>query len=141
MAKGRKPKSSERRAQDGNPGKRPINENEPEPEVLERLPSIPALLKPFPIAKKEWKREGKILLDMGIFTVAEVGNLQMRCFLYAQICAMAERNDAAELTKLKNMIGEYRQLGSLLGLDQPSRARFKTTKPKSKRGFRKKKQK
>ena len=125
-----RPKPSKLKILDGNPGKRQINLFEPEPKKAR--PSMPKWLKEYPVAVKEWKREIKILDDMGIMTVAEEGNLAMRCYLAGQIQDLAKNKDTKELNKIKNLITEYRQIGSLLGLDAPSRTKFKTDKPKHK---------
>ena len=130
----RKPKPTKLKLIDGNPGKRPINMDEPEPK--RRVPFMPKWLKEYPVAVKEWKREVRILDDMGIMTVADEGNLSFRCFLASEVQRLALEgrvNDPnKELTKLKNLVTEYRQLGSLLGLDAPSRTKFKSNNPKRK---------
>jgi P27 family predicted phage terminase small subunit len=46
----------------GNPGRRPLNDREPQPEV--KLPTSPGHLSDE--AKREWRRAGKLLLDMGL---------------------------------------------------------------------------
>jgi P27 family predicted phage terminase small subunit len=46
----------------GNPGRRPLNDREPEPEV--KLPKPPEHLSDE--AKREWRRAGKLLLEMGL---------------------------------------------------------------------------
>lgn len=144
--RGRKPKSTKLKILEGNRGKRPINQNEPIP--TKGKPRMPSWLRAFPVAAKEWKREGKILWDMGILTIAETGLLANRCYLAAQIQEMAteiekegrvaytsrmdslgnEIMDARtnpKCVQLAKAITEYRQYGSLLGLDAPSRTKFK----------------
>ena len=154
MARGRKPKATQLKVIDGNPGKRAINMDEPEPKRC--VPRMPAWLKSFPLAVKEWRREVKILDDMGIMTIAETGALAMRAYLGCQIQELAEDigvegrvvtltqldKDGEVVTtqertnpkcvQLKNLITEYRQCGSLLGLDAPSRTKFKVGNPKKK---------
>lgn len=89
----------------------------------------------------------KILDAMRVMTIADAGTLAMRCYLASQIQEMAidikkegrvvytsrmdslgnEIMDAKTNPKsnqLKNSITEYRQLGSLLGLDPSSRAKL-----------------
>jgi P27 family predicted phage terminase small subunit len=150
---GRRPKPTRLKLLEGNPGGRPINKNEPEPE--RGIPAIPEWLKAFPVAVDEWERESEILDGMGVMTLAEAGTLAMRCYLASQIQEMAleikdegrvaytsrmdslgnEIMDAKANPKciqLKNIITEYRQNGSLLGLDPASRPRL-TVDPKDKK--------
>jgi len=61
---GRKPTPTRLKLLHGNPGKRPLNENEPQP--APRLPSAPAHLSKE--ARKEWRRSGHLLLEMGLIT-------------------------------------------------------------------------
>ena len=117
---------------------------------------MPIWLKTFPVAVKEWKREAKELNDMGIMTTAECGNLSMRVYIACQIQELAvdikDEGRVITLTRLnkegeecstsaranpkciqlKNLVTEYRQLGSILGLDAPSRTKLKADKPKRK---------
>ena len=51
---GRKPQPTALKVLKGNPGRRPLNEDEPKPEVL--LPRPPAHLSP--VARREWRRAG-----------------------------------------------------------------------------------
>lgn len=129
---GNRPRPTRLKLLQGNPSKRPINLFEPEPPQAK--PTMPKWLKAFPVAVKEWRRESRIINEMGILTLAEEGDLAMRCFLAAKIQELAGGKDTKELNKIKNLITEYRQLGGLLGLDPTNRTRLKTEtkKPKSK---------
>lgn len=151
---GNRPKPTKLKIVQGNPGKRPINVNEPEPE--RGIPDMPEWLKPFPVAVKEWERESKILDDMGVLTVAECGTLAMRCYVAEQIQDLAaeiqiegktitltQLNKNGEevantvrtnpkCVQLKNLLTEYRQIGGLLGLDPVNRTRIKTEPKKPK---------
>ena len=131
---GRRPKPTKLKLLQGNLGKRPLNQNEPEPE--RGIPEMPGWLKKFPIAVSEWKRESKELDDMGILTMADSSVLAMRCYLASQIQAEALEleKERGKYAQIKNLITEHRQIGSLLGLDPSSRSKLKTEikKPKSK---------
>ncbi len=61
----------------GNPGKRPLNNNEPQPPRPESAPYAPRHLND--AAKKEWRRLVGILLDMGLYTVVDRAALAMYC--------------------------------------------------------------
>ena len=62
--RGRKPKPTRLKLLEGNPGKRRINGQEPQPPWT--LPSCPAHLSPS--AKAEWKRLAKTLNAVGLLT-------------------------------------------------------------------------
>jgi phage terminase small subunit len=55
--RGRPPKPTALKVLEGNPGKRPLNQNEPKPE--KKAPNCPSWL--LPDAKKEWRRLSKEL--------------------------------------------------------------------------------
>lgn len=61
---GRKPQPTALKLLHGNPGRRPLNESEPKPNAT--LPKPPAHLSP--VAKKEWRRAGKLLRDLGLLS-------------------------------------------------------------------------
>ena len=154
MPQGRNPIPTKLKILQGNPGKRPLNMDEPEPTRC--IPKMPAWLKAFPVAKEEWKREAKILDEMGVLTVADSGALGLRSYLASQsqslaidievegmlidLHVMTRTGDIARVqskpnpkaTQLKNILSEYRQLGSLLGLDPSSRSKLKADNPKTK---------
>ena len=110
---------------------------------------MPAYLKIFPIAVSEWKRETKILDEMGIMTIADSGILGTRCYIAAQIQAISKEIKKKGRTvktlmgvkanplviQLKNYITEYRQIGTLLGLDPSGRSKIKTSGKKEKSAF------
>jgi P27 family predicted phage terminase small subunit len=64
----------------GNPGKRAINKDEPEPTVPSRAPPAPRLLKD--PGKAEWRRMCKILMQMGLLTDADMTVLLAYCKQY-----------------------------------------------------------
>lgn len=137
----------------GNPGKRAINKEEPEPKV--GIPEMPAYLNAFPIAVKEWQRESKILDEMGVLTEADCSALATRCYLASEIQTLAlaiedeghtieihSLNKNGQLietekpnpkcVQLKALLTEHRMLGSLFGLDPSSRTKLKTEPSKKK---------
>jgi len=66
----------------GNPGKRRLPENEPEPEVSVKIPRAPTELNK--IAKKEWRRMAKELHTMGLLTNFDLAAFRGYCVCYAQ---------------------------------------------------------
>jgi P27 family predicted phage terminase small subunit len=72
---GRKPLPTKLKLLSGNPGKRPLNEHEPEPE--RKLPRPPAHLSA--PAKREWRRVGRLLLTLGLVSDLDRGALAAYC--------------------------------------------------------------
>ncbi|MBU1076764.1 MAG: phage terminase small subunit P27 family [Spirochaetes bacterium] len=76
---GRKPKPTYLKLIAGNPGKRPLNENEPKPDKV--IPICPEHL--MGGAKKEWERTTKLLDKIGILTEIDGDALSIYCQLYS----------------------------------------------------------
>jgi phage terminase small subunit len=135
----RKPIPTKLKVLMGNPGKRKSDIQKNEPKLPTEMPQMPEWLTAFPEAVKEWDRESVILFNMGVLTIADAGTFATRCFLSSQIqeAAIALKNTDGEkcYTQIKALITEYRQVGSLLGLDPASRTKLTvnpTDKKKSK---------
>ena len=89
MPAGRPPKPTAIKALAGNPGKRPLNNNEPKPSGI---PSCPTFLDA--AAKKEWKRISKELIEIGILTSVDRSILASYCDAYSRWAqATEELND------------------------------------------------
>jgi P27 family predicted phage terminase small subunit len=78
--RGRKPKPTALKVLEGNPGKRPLNKNEPQPE--KKAPRCPSWLEPE--AKKEWKRMTKTLETIGVLTQVDKAAFAGYCQAYAR---------------------------------------------------------
>jgi P27 family predicted phage terminase small subunit len=78
--RGRKPKPTAAKELAGNPGKRPLNDREPKPAV--KLPTCPAHLSA--AARREWRRMGRQLLDLGVLTTVDRAVLAAYCVAYAR---------------------------------------------------------
>lgn len=78
--RGRKPKPTALKILEGNPGKRPLNENEPKPPKANLR--CPSWLEPE--AKKEWKRLSVSLEAMGVLTEADISAFAGYCQAYAR---------------------------------------------------------
>jgi P27 family predicted phage terminase small subunit len=89
-AKGRRPKPTYLRLVTGNPGRRPINGNEPKPESTVPEPP-PELLDD---ARKEWDRLAVPLSKLGLLTELDRGVLAALCQAYGR-WVVAERGIAA----------------------------------------------
>jgi P27 family predicted phage terminase small subunit len=77
--RGRRPKPTRLKLLTGNPGKRPLNEDEPMPEPA--TPECPAVLSP--VAKQEWDRLIGELGKLRILTVLDRAALATYCGAYA----------------------------------------------------------
>ena len=64
----------------GNPGRRPLNRNEPQPQP--RLPRAPEHLSE--AAKKEWKRAGRFLLQLGLISDIDLAAFAAYCTAYGR---------------------------------------------------------
>ena len=78
--RGRKPKPTALKVLEGNPGHRPLNKKEPMPKG--KLPRCPDWLEDD--AKKEWKRLGKVLAEMGMLTEIDRAAFAGYCQAYAR---------------------------------------------------------
>lgn len=78
--RGRPPKPTAIKELEGNPGKRPLNKNEPKPE--KKAPKCPSWLEPD--AKKEWRRLAKELEVMGLLTQVDMAAFAGYCQAYAR---------------------------------------------------------
>ena len=78
---GRKPVPTVLKKARGNPGKRSLPKNEPQPKIV--CPSPPKGLDD--IAKAEWKRAAKILHDVRVLTDADLAVFRGYCVSYARM--------------------------------------------------------
>ena len=78
--RGRQPKPTGLKILEGNPGKRPLNDKEPQPE--KKAPRCPSWLEPE--AKKEWKRMAKTLEAIGVLTQIDKAAFAGYCQAYAR---------------------------------------------------------
>jgi P27 family predicted phage terminase small subunit len=90
MTPGRAPKATALKIAEGNPGHRPLNEDEPQP-----APAAPAcpdhLTGP---AREEWEQRAPELARLGMLTALDTGALEMCCAAYGEW-----RKALAELAK------------------------------------------
>ncbi len=142
---GRKPKSTQQKKNEGNPGKRPLNENEPQ--YKQELPEAPVWLTAFSLGIENYNTEGKVLNNSRVMTEADWGILAMRSYIYSQLVQLAldvkeegrtisyqkmdslgneilESRHNPKARQIDSLLREYRTMGSLLGLDPSSRSRL-----------------
>ena len=77
---GRKPTPSSLKLLQGNPGRRPLNPEEPTP--LPRLPRPPGHLSEE--ARKEWRRAGRFLLNLGLVSDLDRAAFAAYCTAYGR---------------------------------------------------------
>ena len=78
--RGPAPKPTALKVLQGNPGKRPLNDKEPEYEKSDELLKPPPYLSTH--AKKEWKRIAPMLLNNGLLTNVDISALGAYCQAY-----------------------------------------------------------
>ena len=78
--RGRKPKPAHLKVLEGNPSRRPLNRNEPNPE--RKIPTCPQHL--CPSAKAEWKRLAQQLYVLGVLTPLDRSTLAAYCQAYGR---------------------------------------------------------
>jgi len=94
MAKGRKRIPTKLHILRNNPGKRPINDQEPQPP--EKMPRCPKHLDA--AAKKEWRRAGKILQSIGLMTDLDMAEFASYCEAYSRWVRLC--NERQEIEKV-----------------------------------------
>jgi P27 family predicted phage terminase small subunit len=77
--RGRRPKPSRLKLLTGNPGRRPLNPDEPQPEIA--IPECPPELGP--VARREWDRLSGELASLGLLTNLDRSALAAYCGAYA----------------------------------------------------------
>ena len=102
---GRKPKPTNLKILEGNPGKRPLNLNEPKP--ISIAPECPDWL--LDDAKKEWKRLAPELERLGLLTILDMAAFAGYCQSYAKFKAaerFLKKNGTTYRIPKKNKEGE-----------------------------------
>ena len=89
MHRGTKPKPTRLKLLTGNPGRRALNEREPQPPLPPSLPDPPTHLSRD--ARKEWRRAGEILLGSRVLTRADLSALALYATFYGR-WVQAERD-------------------------------------------------
>ncbi len=138
---GRKPQPTALKLLRGNPGQRPINDAEPQFPV--RLPTPPGQLSAS--AKSIWRREGRRLVQAGVFTIADAPAFAAWCQSYARWLEMVEMlNRTGPILRVEEAPGfrinplvsavrdaqaDFIRAGVEFGLTPSSRSRVKATLP------------
>jgi P27 family predicted phage terminase small subunit len=98
----------------GNPGRRPINRNEPQPTRPEAVPEPPGYLLPY--ATEEWRRLAPELWHMGVLTVLDLTVFAAYCQAYARwrlaeeaLARMTARDSVTHGLLVKTIEGNVRR--------------------------------
>jgi len=140
---GRKRKPTKLKLLAGNPGHRPLPQDEPQPEQFEKFPPAPRHLGKD--AKKFWRRRGPGLARCGIFTTIDYEAFATCCQWYGR-WVEAERALAKSTLLIKTKDGniiqnpllgianraavEFRKCCTEFGMTPSSRARITATAPR-----------
>ncbi len=148
--RGRKPTSTAIKLVTGNPGHRPLPEDEPQFQAA--IPKCPLALDK--VGQAKWKEKSKLLFNAGVLTEADGETLAIYCWIWSQIVILtAELKTHADYmaydikvnedtgdeikvnakanplcVRLENLYSEYRAYSALLGLDPANRGKIKTGK-------------
>lgn len=123
---GRPPKPTALKLLQGNPGKRPLNDAEPKPQLGT---SAPAYIRSDPALIAEWKRHAPRLLKLGLLTEIDDEALAALCVLSVKFREMVGAGAAA--SALANVSRELRALWSRFGMTPADRCRVKVMAPKA----------
>ena len=80
MKPGPPPKPTKLRLLQGNPSRRPINTNEPQPTSIQKTPPAPKYLRR--TGRAEWRRVAKLLVNLGLLTDLDLTALGAYCASY-----------------------------------------------------------
>ena len=124
---GRPPKPTALKILQGNPGRRPLNQQEPKPGIGAKMPAY--LLK-LPRALANWREEAPMLEELGVLTRADGKAFGRLCILWAEYEDGVEEGRPSDT----RLLAEIRQLEGRFGMTPADRVRIKAEpqKPESK---------
>jgi len=142
--RGRPAKPSKVKQLHGTDRKDRMNQNEPKPNELERIPEPPWYLDYY--AKKEWNRAAKHLIDVGLLTEADLTVFQEYCEVHGHCVRLHQKirdEDYEFVTEsgyhqkrpivsiLQDFQKEKRKLANQLGLSPSARTKIEVDVNKS----------
>jgi phage terminase small subunit len=123
--KGRKQKPTALKLLQGNPGRRPLNKQEPKPKRNVRAPDGLS-----PGAKKEWRRLGPELRRLGLLTMADQAIFAMYCETVAVFYEARDGRDPharnGSMLTMEKAAAQGRAFATLFGLSPSDRTRLKS---------------
>lgn len=144
---GRKPKPTAQKRAAGNPGKRRLNDAEPEFESLLIAPPAPSWMADY--AREMWDKLAPELIDAKVLTRTDLHVLEGFCSAYSRwreaeedvtrngitIKSMMGRSKNPACTVANEAMRQMTSYGAALGLDPASRARLVVPKAKKSNAF------
>lgn len=136
--KGRPAKPTELKKLAGNPGKRPLNDAEPQPHIGERTPTVPAWLPED--AKDIWRKYARSLWELRLLTEVDVPAFAVLCetmAMYRTAVEMIGRGYDVQTTESgyrqqdpwvsirNNMVSQMRKLWVEFGMTPSARSGIK----------------
>ena len=111
LGRGRPPVPTHLKLLRGNPGKRPINMNEPQPDVVADVPDAPPFLAQY--ACDEWYRIAEELQRLHLLTAFDLNPLAAYCQAYARwrmaeeaLAEMAARDPLLDFADVIEVVAE-----------------------------------
>ena len=137
MGSGRKPHATADKKLHGNPGKRKLNDNEPQGKLLEKMPPPPAYLGKH--AVDAWNRNGPVLIEMMLLTDADIELFATFCqAIHVMIVSSEDINENGmtiigargrtrnpAIASFTGAVNAIRALSSEFGMTPSSRSRLK----------------
>jgi P27 family predicted phage terminase small subunit len=133
---GRKPKPTARKIAAGNPGKRALNDSEPDFGLVTNVDAPEWITG---AAREMWERVVPLLLQQKVLQITDLHNVEVFCTAYGtwrEASAHVARNGAVmeganggpiknpALTAVNEAVKQMATFGSMLGLDPASRQRL-----------------
>ena len=140
--RGRKPKPTNLKELAGNPGHRPLNQDEPKPQTV--MMQAPRFLDD--VANKEWRRISRELYPLGLLTKIDRSALAAYCQAYSRWIQASEEIEGKSLTLktengyeypnpllaiINNALEVMRKFGVEFGMTPSSRSRLKVEPPEA----------
>lgn len=145
MPVGRKPKPTALKLLQGNPGRRPINDSEPQPRIVDDL-KLPIELDRY--GKYAWRKYAPVIQGLGLFTEADVPMFMLFCDAYSQWRHSLDfisglRNDVDDYQSIMRQVmvtrekarSEMRLLATEFGMSPSSRSRLSVAPQQSANPF------
>lgn len=119
MKPGPRPIASNLKEFRGNPGHRPLNADEPKPDLATHVPEPPRKLKGE--SRREWDRVAEHLVKTRVLALQELSLLASYCTLHAAFVKAETRGELLTAS----LISQYRTFAAEFGLTPSSRSRIK----------------
>ena len=140
--RGRKPIPTQLNRLRGNPGRRPLNDQEPVAPALDAVPEPPRYLSVR--AKAEWRRVAKEMLPLGLLVALDRTMLAAYCAAAGQFAEASHQLKTQDLSTkpgtkwlfIQSMaMKAMKQFAPELGISLSARSRIKVSKPEKKNPF------